>query len=261
MLLRLILPLLIFILPTGGFEVIYTGVAPSDRFYTDHLENIYFLDGHKIIKVETTPYQILEYGSFAAGAITAADVSNPFQIMVFYRDFNRVVFLDNKLSRLRSTVNLSDLGIEQAVLACSSGRGGLWVFSDRDNRLVYFDDQLRLTHQSMIIGSITGSSGQPVYMTEVQNQLYLYIPRKGILVFDRFASYLTTIPYSGPERFQVMGGKIIFFSDGDLISLDIESREIKSLDLPELVKIDDARLQPKRLFLLSGNKFVLYGIR
>ncbi len=261
MLLRLILPLLIFILPTGGFEVMHTGVAPSDRFYTDHLENIYFIDGHKIIKVEAKPHKIMEYGSFTSGPITAADVSNPFQLMVFYRDFNRVIFLDNKLSRLRSPINLSDLGIEQAVLACSSARGGLWIFSDRDNRLVYFDDQLRLTHQSMILGSIAGSLGKPVYMTEAQNQLYLYVPRKGILVFDRFASYLTTIPYSGPERFQVMAGRIIFFSDGELISLDIESRKITSLELPEKVKIDDARLQPKRLFLLSGNKFVVYGIR
>jgi hypothetical protein len=261
MLLRLILPLLILSLPTGGLELLYTGVAHSDRFCADHLGNIYFIDGHKIIKVEPQPYKSLEYGSFASGPITAADVSNPFQIMVFYRDFNRVVFLDNKLSRLRSPINLSDMGIEQAVLVCSSVSGGIWIFSDRDNRLVYFDDQLHLTHQSMILGSIAGSLGKPVYMTEAQNQLYLYVPRKGILVFDRFASYLTTIPYSGPERFQVMGGKIIYFSDGELTSLDIESREVRSIDLPEKIKIDDARLQPKRLFLLSGNKFVLYGIR
>ncbi len=260
MLLRLILPLLIFILPTGGIELIYTGVAPSDRFYTDHLGNIYFIDRHKIIKVEAEPYRILEYGSFAAGPVTSADVSNPLQIMLFYRDFNRVIFLDNKLSRLRAPVNLSDLGIEQAVLVCSSGRGGLWVFSDRDNRLIYFDDQLRLTHQSMILGSIAGSLGKPVFMTESQNQLYLHIPRKGILVFDRFASYLKTIPYSGPEQFQVMGGEIIYFSDGELHSLDIDSGEEEILELPD-IKTNYAMLQPKHLFLLSGKKFVVYRIR
>jgi len=258
MLLSLLVLLLFFIPKPDGYDILYTGSAPSGQFYTDHLDNIYFIEGRKIIKIAVATSEILEYGSFSEGSIASADVSNPFQIMIFYRDFNRIAFLDNKLSLMRSAINLSDLGIEQAVLVCSSGRGGIWVFSDRDNRLIYFDQQLRSTHRSMIISSITGTSGKPVYMTEAQNQLFLYIPRKGIMVFDRFASYLTTIPYTGPERFQVIGSRIIYFSDGELLSLDIESREITGVVLPELLRIDNVSVQPERLFLLSENKIIVY---
>lgn len=245
-------------LPTG---VKYAGQAPSRHYYTDHLENIYFIDGYKLLKIDTATGEVMEFGSYSAGEISLADVSNPFQIMVFYRDFNRVVFLDNKLSRLRSEISLSELGVEQAVLACTSGRGGMWIFSDRDSRIIYFDQQLRNTHQSMIIGAVAGVTGKPVSMTEAQNRLYLYIPRKGILVFDRFASYITTVPYSGPERFRVTGSDILYFADGKLISMDIESGEETRLDLPSDVEIDDATLHPGYLFLLSGNRFMLYGRR
>ena len=231
--------------------------APSDHFYTDHFENVYFVDGHKLIKHHKNE-GFLEYGSVRDGLITSADVSNPLQIMVFYRDFNRVVFLDNKLSVLRSPVNLASLGIEQAGLVCISGKGGIWVFSDYENRLVYFDEQLQSSHRSRIISSITGSAGKPVYMTESLNRLFLYIPRKGILVFDRFAAHLKTIPYSGPEKFQVIGEQIVYFSEGELLSLDIETGELNSLDLPADEKVDNARLQPGRLFVLSGNKISLY---
>lgn len=261
MLLRLMLSLLGFVCMQGGFEIIYRGHALSGEFRTDHLENIYYIDNHKIVKVETGTGNTMEYGSLSDGDITDADVSNPLQIILFYRDFNRIVLLDNKLARLRSAISATELGIEQALLVCSSGRGGFWVFSDRSNRLVYFDRQLRNSHQGMIISSITGTNIKPVFMTKAGNLLYLHVPGEGILLFDRFAAYLETIPYSGPDRFQVLDGKIVYFMDGELLSLDIESLDIESIALPAEKKIDNAQLQPKRLFLLSDKEISLFILR
>jgi hypothetical protein len=241
------------------FDIIYSGVVPSDHFYTDHLDNIYFIDGHNFIKVETLTGERYEYGSPSAGAITAADVTNPLQIMIFYRDFNRVVFLGNKLSPLQPALELSQLGIEQAVLACTSGRGGFWVFSDRYNSLIYFDGQLRKTNQSKVIGSISGTASKPVFMTEARNQLFLHVPLTGIMVFDRFASHVKTIPYAGPDRFQVLGGTIVYFSGDELVGMDIETLEIKRHQLPALDTIDNIMVQHKRLAVLSGRRILLFS--
>jgi hypothetical protein len=256
-----ILNLLIMINQPGGFEIIFSGPAPSDHFYTDHLDNIYFVDGHNIIKVETTSGENYEYGSPSAGGITAADVSNPLQIMIFYRDFNRIVFLGSKLSPLQPALDLLQLGIEQAVTTCSSGRGGFWVFSDRDNRLIYFDGQLRKTNQSKIISSITGSVVKPVFMIEAQNRLFLHVPREGILVFDRFASHVKTIPYDGPERFQVLGGNIVYFSEGELFGINVETLETKNYELPALTVADNIIMHHKRLAVLSGRRIKLFSFR
>lgn len=246
---------------SGRFELIYSGHAPSDEFYTDHIDNIYFIDDHKIIKVEASSGRMLEYGSLSAGPISSADVSNPLQILVFYRDFNRLLFLNNRLSPLRSEINLSDLGIDKAILTCSSGRGGFWVFSDIDDHLVYFDQQLQKSQHSMIISSITGINAQPVFMTESQNQLYLHVPRKGILVFDRFASYLKTLPYSGPDKFRVIGGMIVYFDQRQLKRLDIDSGKVETLPMPGEVLPDYADIQPERIYILSGNRIKVYSIR
>ncbi len=246
--------------PVAGIEILYTGSAPSEVFYSDHLDNIYFIDNNKLIKIEVPTGETLEYGSLSAGDITSADVSNPFQILLFYRDFNQILFLDNKLTKLRSEINLSDMSIEQAGLVCSSVKGGIWVFCERSNRLVFFDQQFRNSHQSMILSSITGSNIKPVYMTESNDKLYLNVPGTGIIVFDRFAAYNKIIPYSGPGKFQVMGRKIIYFLDGKLMGLDIEKNEIQNLLLPSHLKIDNAQLQPKRLYLLSGNCIKLFRV-
>lgn len=238
--------------------MVYNGNAYSDQFYTDHLNNIYFIDKHRIYKVEPSSDKIFEYGSLSSGTISSADVSNPFQILLFYRDFNQVVFLDNKLAELRSKIDISDLGIEQAILSCSSGSGGFWVFSDRDNRLVSFNHQLRRTHQSKILSSITGSVTKPVHMVEHENKLFLNIAGEGILIFDRFASWIKTVPYSGPQRFRVLGNRIVYYFEGNLLSLDIETYEISSLDLPSGLQIDDVDLQRESIFLLTGNRIKLF---
>jgi hypothetical protein len=246
---------------TERFELVFGGSAPSASFYPDHIENIYFLDDHRIIKIETATGNRLEYGSLSAGSITWADVSNPFQILVFYRDFNRILFLNNRMAPLRREINMSDLGIDKAILACTSGQGGFWVFSERDNRIVYFDQQLQRSHQSMNINSIVGASLQPSYMIEFQNRLYLHVPLEGILVFDRFATYLKTIPYAGPSRFRVMDGQIIYFDQGNLMSLDFDGADIRKIYLPSDTRVDYADIQPERLYILSGSMIYSYRVR
>lgn len=263
---RNLLLLLVFMLPgfTGlpeGYDLVYSGHAPSDRFYTDHTDNVYFIDDHKIIKLNTTTGETFEYGSLADGTITSADVSNPFQILVFYRDFNRIKFLNNKMSPLRPEINLSNLGIDRAILACTSGKGGFWVFSGQENRLVYLDQQLNRSHHSMIISSISDSDIRPVYMTESQGRLYLHVPLEGILVFDRFASYVKTIPYAGPDKFRVMEGRIIYFYQGRLVSLDFDAGEVRNLYMPSDVHPEYADIQTERLYILSGGKIHSYRIR
>lgn len=245
--------------PTG-FENIYTGSAPSDNFYTDQLDNIYFIGNHNLTRINTNSGEVLEYGSLPYGTITSADVSNPFQILIFYQNFNRIAFLNNKLGTLQSPLNLSSLGIEQAGLVCSSGKGGIWVFNERDNRLVYFDQQFQSSNRSRILAK-PDSGLSPVYMIEEQNNLYVHVPDSGILVFDRFASHIATIPYSGPERFQVIGSKIIYFYNKELFAIDTITSEITTLDLPSDITIDDAQVQPGRMYILSGDKIYLFKTR
>ncbi len=250
-----------FAVSTERFELVYSGIAPSGKLHTDHTGNVYFVDDHRIIKLETASGNTFEYGSLSAGTISSADVSNPFQILVFYRDFNRIMFLNNKLAPLRGEIDMSDLGIDKAILAASSGQGGFWVFSDRDNRIVYFDQQLQRSHQSMIISSLADSGNQPVYLTESRNRLYLHVPLEGIMVFDRFASYLKTIPYAGPSRFRVVDGQIIYFYKGDLLNLNFEAGKISKIYMPPDVQADYADIQPERMYILSEGRIYSYRVR
>ena len=114
-----------------------------DRFSVDPLGNIYIICGQNIRKFDINLAKIGDYTNAFLGNISFADVSDPLRILIYYRELNQVVWLNNFLQELRSPVMLDDIGIDQAVLLCSSNLGGFWVFNQLNNQLQYFDKNLK----------------------------------------------------------------------------------------------------------------------
>lgn len=62
----------------------------------DNLKNDYFLKSNVIKKVNAN--EKFQYQNLSLGTIEKVCLTNPLQIVVFYRDFNTVVLLDNQLN-------------------------------------------------------------------------------------------------------------------------------------------------------------------
>lgn len=62
----------------------------------DNLKNDYFLKSNVIKKVNAI--EKFQYQNLSLGTIEKVCLTNPLQIVVFYRDFNTVVLLDNQLN-------------------------------------------------------------------------------------------------------------------------------------------------------------------
>ncbi|MFH2096168.1 MAG: hypothetical protein ABIJ16_10720, partial [Bacteroidota bacterium] len=97
-------------------------------FVTDHLGNLYTVDGLKFAKYNPDGEETAHYSNAYYGEISYADVTDPYRILLYYRDFNQILFLDKELSEIASPIFLSDLSVEQATIACTSNRGGFWVY-------------------------------------------------------------------------------------------------------------------------------------
>jgi len=81
----------------------------------------------------------IEYQSLSLGNVYKADIQNPLQIVLFYRQFNTVVLLDNQLNETRR-INFSDMPdplITEAVGLASQNR--LWIFDANTQQLGLYD--------------------------------------------------------------------------------------------------------------------------
>ena len=241
----------------------------GDMHFSDPMGNVYVIRDNNLKKFSAKHVQVADYTNTFLGNIHSADISDPLRILLFYKDHNQIVWVDNFLSEIRSPVWLDGMGIDQVELVCSSSQGGFWVFNSLNNQLQYFDVQLQLIHESPTLNILTGPDISPTFMIEKSRSIYLNVPGTGILVFDRFGNYSKTLPVNVPSVFQVTDRYLYFMKEGKLFSYDLRTAEIMRLELPgsgEQIqanpppgnKILKAELQPDFLFLFTRKGYSVY---
>lgn len=95
----------------------------------------YYVKNNGLYKQKLT--EKWEYKNLSLGEITSIDIINPLKTVVFYKDFNHAVLLDNQLSEI-TKINLSDHNIMGITCSMASGNR-LWVYDDLSNNLLLLD--------------------------------------------------------------------------------------------------------------------------
>ncbi len=216
----------------GDFQLVKTVDVEGDMYGSDPMGNVYVVKDNSLKKFSNQHIQASHYTNTFLGNIHSIDVSDPLRILVFYKDYNQIVWVDNFLSEIRSPIWLDDIGIDQVELVCSSSQGGFWVFNSLNMQLQYFDVNLKLIHESPSLNILTGPGISPTFMIEKTRTLYLNVPGIGVLVFDRFGNYSKTLPVEVPASFQVTDQFLYYLKEGDLYSYDLRTAETSTLELP-----------------------------
>lgn len=104
----------------------------DNYFGFDNQKNQYGIKNNVVIKRSTTDF---EYKNIGLGKITHIDFQNPLQIIVFYKDFNTVVLLDNQLNEIkRIDFNLKPELIQLEAVGLSA-QNQLWIYDGITNRI------------------------------------------------------------------------------------------------------------------------------
>jgi len=130
----------------------------TESFATDQLNNIYSIDKTGVVKISIEDQSRFSYSSKLNGNIHSVDVTDPFRILIFYKDFSRAVFLDNKLTELLSAIQLNDLGYFNVQAVGTSSRGGFWIYDQDVAQIVYIDKSLKESHRSSVLRDIIDKS-------------------------------------------------------------------------------------------------------
>ncbi|MDJ0645896.1 MAG: hypothetical protein QNJ57_07945 [Flavobacteriaceae bacterium] len=186
----------------------------------DDFENIYYTKGTTFYK--KTAQQTYSYANTPLGTIAAVDITNPLKILIFYRDFNTLVILDNRLNELSDRINLSDATYgKNAVFATISSNNNLWLYSLDDNVLTLWNYE---TKQAIF-------DSQPLQFYkdsfEAKNQVSTYencwlLSEKSILEFNEYGSFiketaLANVSMMTPYKrgFIYTKGTILYFHEND----------------------------------------------
>ncbi len=173
----------------------------ADRFIgVDSFENYYYIIGSTFYKKTDT--KTYSYNNTRLGDITTVDLSNPLKIILFYRDFNVMVILDNRLNELTDSINFSIESFTKNVAFVSvSSNNNIWLYSLDDNILSLWNYETKKT----IFNTEPLSFYSKGFEADKQISSYEFcwlVSDAEVLQFNEYGSFITSIKSGAIEKIQ-----------------------------------------------------------
>ncbi len=205
--------------PTYKIKQVY------DYFTTDNIGNTYLVNGEELIKYNNTGVLFKKYSNKRYGNITKTDATNALKILLYYKDFQQLVFVDNQLSQNGDVISLEQLGYEQTELVCSSFNNSFWIYNKQNNELVRFNENSQPVAKTGNLKQTLRANIKPNFMLEHNSYLYLNCPDNGVYVFDIYGTFTKIISIKNLENFQVSNNILYYFKDRQLVMYNSKTFE------------------------------------
>lgn len=243
--------------------VSYTTVAELELnakdIETDRLGNLYIVTPtNQLYKYNRDGQKLGTLNYKYVGNISHVDATNPLEIYVFYKELNKIVYLDNNLA-YRGETDLNRYDIAQASAVARAFDNGIWVFDLGDLQLKKFDKNGENLQTSGNIRQYLKGRVQPNYIFDNNERVYLNDPEQGILVFDVFANYIKTIPIKGNNNVKVIEEDLYYQNGKKLFRYNLKSLRTFEFPLPDSTQVQDISIEKQRLYVVYPNRIRLYS--
>jgi hypothetical protein len=182
--------------------------AKGNIFVADDAFSLYKFDesGKAITNVNIKSY----------GQISSIDCTNPFELYVFYKNQNIVVFYDNMLN-VRGEIRLNDYYLNNVSCIARSFDNNMWVVDLSQYKLLKINKKGEILSESPYLNNTLDKELNIYTMWEYNNEVYLADSLVGIYVFDMYATYITT-HYIAQHTASIGRGQNIYFSINGMLA-------------------------------------------
>ena len=260
------LPILIFLLMSfcakgqlfSHCDSIFTFPTSAKSFTIDNLGFVYLVKADNSIEKWNDKGQLLNQSNNKLyGKLFSIDVSNPFEIYLYYKDVNKIIFTDNQFT-IRGTIDLNGAEQIQASAIARSFDNGFWAFDLSDLNLKKFDKSLKLQQQSGNILQITKATFEPRQILDKDNKVLVYNDSTGFEVFDNFANHLKTIAIPDVVAWQFSNSKLYYLNRDGIFLYDFFTLQHQILTRLSIEGCKGFYLHHDKLYFQKNNQIIVY---
>lgn len=248
---------------TLQLELIKSIPGNFSYFNTDLFNNIYAVDyKNKLKKINENGDSITSYNDVKRfGTLSYIDATNPFKLLLFYKDYKYLVTLDQLLT-FRNSISLRSKDFFNVKTAATSYDNNYWIFDERDFKLKKIDDAGNVMSESGDLRMITEDAPSFQTIIESNNQLYLYDENKGVYLFDYYGSMKNKIPFLKWKNVSIYNNKWIGFDEDKLYFYEFNSLNLQEYRLPQFIgSYKSIKLSGNLLFVLKDDGIFIYQIQ
>ena len=247
-----ILTILIVLLVYPVYSQVTELSFKGNSITTDQFGFYYEISDTEINKFSSKGKLDCSYSNNLLGVIANVDVSNPQKILVYFKDFTKILILDNTLSPSSEVIDLTTIELDETSLVCRSYNDAVWYYDPVRFELIRKNQELVTTISSGNIANLLNRNIQPNFMSEYNNKLYLNDPASGVLVFDIYGTYLKTLPVLGLKSFQVRDKFLIYTNKvSEIETYDFFSLEKITYKPSKYSSITSVRVENESIYIVD----------
>ena len=222
----------------------------ADKFWgVDAFQRFYFSDENVFFKVENQ--KKIQFQDLQLGELESVDLLNPLEILLFYKEANTVVILDNRLNEI-DRINFNFIEDSKTVdFAGISKDDLLWVFNADLQQLELMDYQLLDTRNSSL-----PLNKEILSLKSNYNYCWLRHP-DGILKFNINGSLVHQIYMEEVLSFNIFKNQMMVQLKDELKLLDKNSDLKITFKKPE-ISFDQFYFNAENLYIYSDKVLYTY---
>ncbi len=220
-----------------------------ENVFADDFDNFYILSDNTFSKYNIKGNKLFSYYPEIGNEITGVDVRNNLKILLFFSNQNKIVLLDNKLSRISEDIFLEKFDIYGSALVCGATNGGFWVYDNVNFKIIKLDSQFKLEYKRNLnfseeITSITDNSSFIFFKRKSKN-IFLYNYNEGN-IFNLECNNTS-------KNIGLINNEIVYYNDNlhCLTFYNIDTFDLKYIKLPMNIIIKNAVIGKYKIFFFD----------
>jgi hypothetical protein len=179
----------------------YGQTGPATDFFIDPVGKLYLLlEDESLVTANPLGENFYAFYDSTLGRPDRVDVTNPFQILLYYADYGKVIVLDRTLSELDRIDLFANPAIRQPGAIARSYDNGIWVFDSWDYRLLRLNERGEVDQRTNDLRLELDYPGEPRDIFVGRSSIMLYFAEENRLaVFTNFGQFVRWVELPAAE--------------------------------------------------------------
>ncbi len=195
------------------------------------------------------------YSNKRSGYFSLIDVSNPFRILLYSGETQSGIVLDNALNEL-FPFSLLRWGFQRVEAMAVSNDNNFWAFDQINNRLLKINSEGKEIAQSNPLTPDLEAPFEPIRLLERNNQVFLFLKNKGIVMFDNFGMYQSFFPVEELEDGDYRNG-YFWLKPNEKAWYAMEAKSWKTILAPSEFSKEDRILWGSKIYWTKQDEIVI----
>lgn len=197
---------------------------------------------------------VITYANFQLGTLFSANTFNPLKINLFYKEFNTVIVLDNRLTEITKIDFNAPQNYKNVSFISTGFDNTLWIYNQDTQRLELFDYRSNSTRIKTVPISDTVLDLKSDY-----NHCYL-LTDQFLYIYSYFGTLTKKIKSQNFSKMAFCEGHIVLKNDEGYMFLSKTNEDFKPIDGMDLL-INQFLVTNETLYLYRDNLLYQYQLK